>query len=94
MRTVGDESLVPISDSASRQVIRRKFQRHTVAVHNFDPVAPESAGHRRQHSLTCVELYRKHSSLELFNNFPYYFYGVFFWHYLSFGDLDSSVVAA
>ncbi len=61
---------VPVGDSASRQVIRREFQRHTVAIHDLDPVAPESAGHRGQDRHTGVQLDRKHPSLELLNYFP------------------------
>jgi hypothetical protein len=39
------KSLVPVSDSASSQVVRREFQRHAIAIHDFDAIAAQSTRH-------------------------------------------------
>ena len=69
---------MPVGYSASRQVVRREFQRHAVTVHDFNPIAPESPGHSGQNRLACVQLDGKHPGLELLNDFARYFDGVFF----------------
>jgi hypothetical protein len=62
-----------VCDAASRQIVRREFQRHAVAVHDFDAIAAESSGHGREHRFARVQFDGKHSSLEFLDNFPEYF---------------------
>jgi len=69
---------MPVSDSALRKIVGWQFQRHTVAIHHFNTVTAEPARHGRQHCFACVELDRKHSSLEFLDDFADYFYGIFF----------------
>lgn len=70
---------MPVGDSAFGQVVGREFQRNPVAIHDFDPIAPESPRHGRQYCLACIEFDRKHPSFELLNNLSRYFYRIFFW---------------
>jgi hypothetical protein len=74
----GWESLVPVRDSASGQVIGREFQCHSIAVHDLDPIAPESPSHGRQHGLAGFQFDGEHPSLELLDDFSEYFDVVFF----------------
>jgi hypothetical protein len=39
------KSLVPVSDSASSQVIGREFQRHAIAIHDLDAITAQSPRH-------------------------------------------------
>jgi hypothetical protein len=72
---------VPVSDPALGQIVRRHFQGHFVTIHDLDPVAPESSGHRRQNCFACVQFDRKHPSFEFLDYFPHDFNCVFFWHF-------------
>ena len=65
--------LMPVGDAASRQIVGREFQRHAVAVHDFDAITAESSSHGREHGLARVQFDGKHPSLEFFDNFPEYF---------------------
>jgi len=62
-----------IGDSAPGQVVGRKLQRDTVAVHDLDPITPESPGHGRQDRLAGVQFNREHPGLELLDHFPQHF---------------------
>jgi hypothetical protein len=70
---------MPVSDSAFCQVVRRQFERNTIASHYLDPVAAEFPGHGREHRLTCVEFDGKHSGSEFLNNLAHDFNCIFFW---------------
>lgn len=59
---------MPVSDSASCQIVRRKFQRYPIAVHHFDAIAPEFPGHGRQHGRPYVELNGEHARTELLDD--------------------------
>ena len=77
--TNGRPLLVTVSDSASGEVVGRKFQRNLVAVHDLDAIPPEPSGHGRKHCAADFDLYRKHASLELLDNLAHSFDRVFFW---------------
>jgi len=70
--------LVPVSDSAFCQVVRRQFERNPVTSHDLNPVPSQSPGHGGQHCFARVEFDCKHSSPEFFDNFAHYFDRVFF----------------
>lgn len=70
---------VAVRDSTLGEVVRREFQRNSITVHDLDAIPPESSGHGRQHCSAGIQLYRKHSSFELFYNLTEYFDCVFFW---------------
>jgi hypothetical protein len=69
---------VAVRNATLGQVVGGEFQRHAVAIHDFDAVAPESAGHGREHLGTGLELDLKHSGFEFFDYFTGYFDCVFF----------------
>jgi hypothetical protein len=71
--------LVPVSDSALGQIVRRKLERNPIPRHDFDAIPAESPGHGSQHWHARVEFDREHPSPEFFDNFTHYFNSVFFW---------------
>jgi hypothetical protein len=56
---------MPVGDPALGQVIRREFQRNSIAIHDFDAVSPESSGHRGEDGSSYIELDGEHSGSEL-----------------------------
>src|SRR5271169_2707317 len=46
--------LVAVGDSTLGQIVGGEFQRNAVAIHDLDPVPPESAGHGGQNSFARV----------------------------------------
>ena len=75
---------MPVCDSTLGEVVRGEFQGNPVAVHDLDTITPESSSHGRQHCLADVQLDRKHSSFELFNDLAHYFNRIFFWQMSTF----------
>ena len=76
---MGVESLMPVSDSASGEIVGGKFQRDAVAVHYFDAIPPQLTRHRRKHGRPCVEFNGEHAGAKLFDNLAQYFDRIFFW---------------
>src|SRR5262249_10157087 len=70
--------LVTVGDPAPGEGVWGEFQRHTVAIHDFDAIAPASSGHGGQDSTACVQFDGKHSSFEFLDNLPKHFNGIFF----------------
>src|SRR5437773_4232816 len=59
-------SLVAVSDSASRQIIRRHLYTYTVADQNTNSVFAHLAGNRRQHHMLSVVELNFEESVRLF----------------------------
>ena len=64
---------MPVGDSTPGQVVGRKLQRDAVAIHDLDPITPESPGHGCQHRLAGVQLNGEHPGLELLDHFSQHF---------------------
>jgi hypothetical protein len=75
---------VPVSDAASGQVVRGKFQRNPVTIHDLNAVAPKPSRHGGEHGFPDIELDGKHAGLKLLDYLPHYFDCVFFWQIVPF----------
>ena len=67
-----------VRNPAAGEIVRRHFNRHTVAFEDTNTETAELAGDGREHGGSVVERHAKRCARKDFGNGPFEFYQVFF----------------